>query len=262
VAGLVTTRLTCRSRFRAADLHPRPQALATGLIFLAMRKNRYVRRAKISEEKFRRFLRCFTLDMEATKIARLCRLNRNTVNRLGKAVRERMAEVCEREQACALCGQEEQLLEGPVRVLRSRLGRRLVSRVVSGRVLPDGTVQVHVEEKASLDVRDSVSARWTAGEGDTSLPPAPPSGEVSDTRPEQSVSLNPRGEGDGRIARSSRLRTLDNFWSQAMLRLAKFKGVSRRTYHLHLKECQFRFNHRREDLYSLLLRLVRERPLF
>src|SRR5919108_1517252 len=57
-------------------------------------KNRYVRRSKITEGSFRHFLRCFTLDMEATKIARLTHLNRNTVNRLIKGVRERIAETC------------------------------------------------------------------------------------------------------------------------------------------------------------------------
>jgi transposase-like protein len=30
---------------------------------------------------------------------------------------------------------------------------------------------------------------------------------------------------------------------------------------LHLKECEFRFNHRDEDLYHLLLKMFREKPL-
>ncbi|MDJ0623088.1 MAG: IS1595 family transposase, partial [Desulfocapsaceae bacterium] len=31
---------------------------------------------------------------------------------------------------------------------------------------------------------------------------------------------------------------------------------------LHLKECEFRFNNRDEDLYKLLLSLLRKNPLF
>ncbi|MDQ4122761.1 MAG: IS1595 family transposase, partial [Acidobacteriota bacterium] len=30
---------------------------------------------------------------------------------------------------------------------------------------------------------------------------------------------------------------------------------------LHLKECEFRFNHRRDDLYQVLLRTLRNHPL-
>ena len=36
-------------------------------------------------------------------------------------------------------------------------------------------------------------------------------------------------------------------------RLQKFKGVSARTYELHLKECQWRFNHLGHDPYDELL---------
>jgi len=212
-----------------------------------MHKNRYVRRAKISESKFRQFLRCFALDMEATKIASLSRLNRNTVNRLSRAVRERMAEACEQEQRET----RRTTVNGPARrILRTRIGRRGGGRIVSARILSDGGVQVQVDETDSspdLPLPADPPAPTPGGE-DVELG----SGGVPD-RDSGGVST-PDGPG--------RLRTLDNFWGQARLRLAKFKGVSRRTYHLHLKECQFRFNHRREDLYALLLRLIRDRPLF
>lgn len=227
-----------------------------------MGKNLYVRRAKISESKFRQFLRCFALDMEATKIAQLCRLNRNTVNRLSKAVRERMAEACEQEQGGGGVNRDGPPPEVPVRILRSRHARRCVWRIVSGRVLPDGYVQIQVDETASLVGHDAVLARWPTGAGDATDHPSPASVPRIDTLPAHDPPLNRATKGRGPLIQSSRLRTLDNFWGQAMLRLAKFKGVSRRTYQLHLKECQFRFNHRREDLYSLLLRHIRKRPLF
>ena len=58
-------------------------------------KNRYLKNGRISEEKFRSFLRVFSLDLEATKIAELTKLNRNSVNRFIKLIRIRMAEHCE-----------------------------------------------------------------------------------------------------------------------------------------------------------------------
>ncbi|MDD5041054.1 MAG: IS1595 family transposase, partial [Candidatus Peribacteraceae bacterium] len=35
----------------------------------------------------------------------------------------------------------------------------------------------------------------------------------------------------------------------------------KQTFYLHLKECEFRFNHRHENLYNLLLSLFRKHPL-
>ncbi len=49
---------------------------------------------------------------------------------------------------------------------------------------------------------------------------------------------------------------IENFWSFVKRRLAKFNGVSRRTFLLHLKECEFRYNHKGAIL-ETLLRFVR-----
>ena len=54
--------------------------------------NKYKNRSRISEAKFRQFIKYFTLNLEAQKIAMLTRLNRNTVNRNIRMIRERIAE--------------------------------------------------------------------------------------------------------------------------------------------------------------------------
>ncbi len=54
---------------------------------------------------------------------------------------------------------------------------------------------------------------------------------------------------------------IENFWGLAKTRLAKFKGISKNTFYLHLKECEFRFNYRKHDIYQLLLKSLRRSPL-
>jgi len=54
---------------------------------------------------------------------------------------------------------------------------------------------------------------------------------------------------------------IESFWSYAKRRLAKFKSVPRHTFHLHLKECEFRFHHREENLHDKILSLLSENPL-
>jgi transposase len=56
----------------------------------------------------------------------------------------------------------------------------------------------------------------------------------------------------------SHINGIENFWGWSKLRLSKFRGVSREHFLLHLKESEFRFNHRGEDLYDILLKLVKK----
>jgi transposase-like protein len=58
-------------------------------------KNKYAIRARISDPQFRQIVRLFALDLEATQIAALSGLNRNTINRYLRGIRERIAEYCE-----------------------------------------------------------------------------------------------------------------------------------------------------------------------
>ena len=68
--------------------------------------------------------------------------------------------------------------------------------------------------------------------------------------------------GDDEFANDeSHINGVGSFWSFAKRRLRKFNGVRAETPHLHLKECERRFNHRRDNLYRELLRLLREHPL-
>jgi transposase len=57
---------------------------------------------------------------------------------------------------------------------------------------------------------------------------------------------------NGFVKHKAHINGSENFWGLAKMRLAKFRGLNRAT--LHLKECEFRFNHRRDNLYQLLLK--------
>ncbi len=57
--------------------------------------NRYANRSKTSEAKFRQMIRYFAVDLDAPQITKLVALNRKSVNRYLRAIRERIAEFCE-----------------------------------------------------------------------------------------------------------------------------------------------------------------------
>lgn len=54
---------------------------------------------------------------------------------------------------------------------------------------------------------------------------------------------------------------IEGLWGLAKVRLVKFKGLPKHTFHLHLKETEWRYNNRAYDKTKLLLRYLRENPL-
>jgi transposase len=54
---------------------------------------------------------------------------------------------------------------------------------------------------------------------------------------------------DGRnqfVKRKAHIKGVENFWGTAKLRRAKFRGLNPGHVRPHLKECEFRFNHRHD----------------
>ena len=54
---------------------------------------------------------------------------------------------------------------------------------------------------------------------------------------------------------------IESFWPFAKRRLEKFHGIPKSTFHLHLKECEFRFNNRNNNIYKLLLQNINAKAL-
>ena len=63
------------------------------------------------------------------------------------------------------------------------------------------------------------------------------------------------------VAGPHHINGIESFWSFAKRRLQKFNGVPAHTFYLHLKECEWRFNHRNANLYLELLKLLRQHPI-
>jgi transposase-like protein len=59
----------------------------------------------------------------------------------------------------------------------------------------------------------------------------------------------------------SHVNGIESFWSFAKRRLAQFNGLSDDTFVFHLKECQFRFNLRKQNIYDILLKSLRKNPI-
>jgi transposase len=50
---------------------------------------------------------------------------------------------------------------------------------------------------------------------------------------------------------NSHINGIESFWGYAKTRLVKFKGMNKNMFEFHLKECEFRFNNRKQNLYKI-----------
>ena len=222
-------------------------------------KNKYIYRSRITESKFREIVKYFSLDLEAQKIAILTRLNRNTVNRYLAMFRKRIAEICETETPFNGVVEVDESYFGAKRV-RGKRGRGASGKTpVFGILQRKGKVYTEIVPdcaKATLQgiIRGKVSPEsiihsdgWRGYNGLVDI------GYKKHYRVHHGTNEFARGK--------KHINGIESFWSFAKTRLSKFNGVSKKTFYYHLKECEFRFNHRDQDLYSILLKMFREKPL-
>ena len=59
--------------------------------------NKYAYRSRISEVKFRAIVKYFNADLTASQISDLSGISRNSINKILKALRARIADHCEQE---------------------------------------------------------------------------------------------------------------------------------------------------------------------
>ena len=223
------------------------------------RKNKYINRSRVSEAKFRELVKFFSLDLDAQQIAILTHLNRNTVNRYLKLIRKRIAEFCESKTPFKGEVEVDESYFGAKRV-RGKRGRGAAGKTpVFGILQRQGKVYTEIVPdcaKATLQgiIRGRVSPesvihsdKWRGYNGLVDL------GYKKHYRVHHGTNEFARGK--------SHINGIESFWAFAKNRLMKFHGISRDTFYLHLKECEFRFNYRKENLYYLLLKMFREKPL-
>jgi transposase-like protein len=222
--------------------------------------NRYYRRSKISERKMRQLLRHFALDLTASHAAPLTGLSRRSMTSIFLRIRVRIAEECKRASPFSGCEVEVDESYFGARRVRGKRGRGASGKtIVFGIFKRNGCVYTEVVpdcKKATLQaiIRGRVAPEaiinsdgWRGYDG------------LVDVGYAKHFRVN---HGDNEFVRGTHhVNGIESFWSYAKRRLQKFNGVSARTFYLHLKECEYRFNNRDKDLTQLLLKLLEKHPL-
>ena len=199
------------------------------------------------------------MDLTATDCAELSAISVRSINTIYLRVRRRLAEHC--QQVSPLGGELEadESYFGPRRV-RGLRGRGAGGKTVVFGLLKRGqNVYTEIVPNASKAVLQAIirgkadiasiihTDRWRGYDG------------LVDVGFDKHLRVN---HGNNEFARGNvHVNGIESFWSYAKRRLVQFNGVPRHTFCLHLKETEYRFNHRHQSLYHALLALLRNNPL-
>lgn len=216
--------------------------------------NRYIKHAKISEIKFRELIKYFALDLDGLQIAELSGLNRNTVGRYLNLLRQRIALYCEGELP------PKKYID-TLSDSKMQFEDELIANegIIFGLFRDNSKIHTEmVDESYTLRFRDIVRGKvpWEAIDYSNYWYEFDGLVEVGKNK---YFRLNQTKKRVHEYA--THINSIKSFWSFAQMRLLKFRGLAKHTFYLHLKECEFRFNNRSENLYGKIMDLVKKEPL-
>jgi len=214
-----------------------------------------LKQAKISQYVQRKILRYFCEDLTALKTAGFLKLNRKTVDLYFNVFRQKILEHLVQEAQFSGEVEIDESYFGARRV-RGKRGRGAAGKTpVFGILKRDGKVSVTIVKNCSREellpiIQGKVlegstihSDGWKAYDG---------------------LILN--GYDHYRVYHShnefargkNHINGIESFWSYAKRRLSKFNGLASHRFHIHLKECEFRWNHRNQNLYAIMLKIFQK----
>jgi transposase len=203
-------------------------------------KNKYVNRSKISEAKFRQLVRYFSLDLTAIQITELIGLNRNTVNRYLTEIRKKIltysdatSPITEVNIPCLDTSNFDSFCI-LIREMDGQIYTETIPKDVAFK--PNNRPKIEMMRETGYDLAIDLETGTQFFLKKNSI--------------------------DSENHRRMKINRIESFWGNAKSRLAKFKGMHSSTLKYHVKECEFRFNNRSKDLYQLLLKILRNDPLF
>ena len=206
----------------------------------------------------RTLLKCFASDTTATDTANFVGLSRPTINKVYNKIRQRILEESLAKKKDEGIFELDESYFGAKRV-RGKRGRGAAGKTpVFGLLKRGGKVYVSIVPNCSreellpiiqgkiLEGSEIHTDGWKAYNGLIL-------NGYSHHRVHHSANEFSRGK--------CHVNGIEAFWSYAKRRLAKFNGSSDNHFILHLKECEWRYNNRMNNVYKILMKMLRENPL-
>lgn len=221
-------------------------------------KNRYLKGAHLSERKVRELIKLFSEDLTATQIANITGISRITVNAYFKLIRTHIAKFCEERNPF-------HFTNGTATYHASENGIASNNGAASKKSfygIFKNDDSIHTDKIANIDAEWMYD--WLKGktESEKDIIEKNRLHVYNGIADFNSIRLYRINESMPGVTRSkSHLDEVDMFWGMLKSRLIKFRGLNSGTLYLHVKETEFRYNYRENDLFELLMEILHKRPL-
>ena len=225
---------------------------------MSQSKNKYYKCSHISEYKFRRLIKCFALDFNAFEAHKIVNISPCSCKIIYGKLRLYIAQHLQENSPDVGEFECDESYFGPRRV-RGKKGRGAMGKIpVLGILKRGGNVHVEMVRNCSKEelmpiIRGKIlegsrihTDGWKAYDG-----------LILNGYDHYRVHHSHNGFARGK----SHINGLESFWSFSKRRLRKFNGISPQTFYLFIKETEFRFNYRKQDLSRVLLKKLRQLPL-
>lgn len=204
-------------------------------------KNKLLKGGHLSEKKCREILQLFCDDLTATHIADISGVSRVTINSYFKLIRSAIAGYCEKINLSYRQfnspfsnGSQEQGTE----LLPAYYGFYMNDEKISTAWLIDVCeTSINRLKESTLNSHCDLSATVFAGYH-----------AVADCSEWNLYWVNEHKPGAAFFG----IPEIALFWKYTKSRLHKFRGMHKKTLYLHIKECEFRYNFRNNDILSVL----------
>jgi transposase len=199
------------------------------------------------------------MDIEAKKVAQLTKISRVTINKIFNRIRIVIAAWCDSENP--LGDGEIELDEsyfGPRRQHGKR-GRGAGNKIpVFGMLKRNGKVFTQIVRNCSLYELLPIIKQHASTASTIYTDCFRSYDGLADLGYKKHYRIK---HGENEFAKGkNHINGIENFWGLCKVRLSRFRGIHKHKFYLHLKECEFRFNNRK-NLYICLLNIIKNNPL-
>jgi len=210
--------------------------------------------SKLSDFKIKKILRAFCLELTAVQASKQLGLNRKTVDNYYNKLRQKIIEYQEKQQIKFQGNIELDESYFGSRRSGEKRGRGAGGKIpVFGILKRNGTVYTEIVSDASRKSIMPIINRLIEKSKSNIY--------TDHWRTYDGLVLS--GYKHYRINHSkefarnhNHVNGIESFWSYTKRKMIKHNGVSKKKFYIYLKESEFRFNNRHQDLYKILTKIV------
>lgn len=220
-------------------------------------KNKMLKRSHLSEKTCRDIIQLFSDDLTATQIAGITAVSRVTINNYLKLIRTHIARHCEElRQGFGVAGKQAGRATGSMYPVNDT-GADEYNVYYGFYSINENIFTDELTAVNKQSIREFQQSSWLARQEAAHLNGLSRYHAIADFDEWRlyrvdALGVNVKMHQDDGIA---------VFWGNTRNRLLKFRGMNKNTLYLHVKESEFRYNYREDDINKILLNIIYKYPL-